>query len=119
MLIIGIASVPGLGPEALQRPHCVQHRAAALHSGHLAALQNAAGRESPAWTKAATHNCPHCPASECARVAPCASSSLTALSPTSIAVTHLQGSRTTIRLDGDQASSVPSSPDTPPPQLIA
>jgi hypothetical protein len=120
MMVIGIASVPSVGPEALQRPHCVQHRAAAIHGGHLPASQQvAAGRESPSWTKAATHNCPHCPDSECARAARCASSPLTALSPTRVAVNQNRGSRTTVRLDRDHALSVPSSPETPPPQLIA
>jgi hypothetical protein len=118
MLLLGIVTAPSVGLQALQRPHCVQHGAAAMKVGLVASRRAPPDSDFPTWTKAASHECPHCPPSECARIAPCTSSSTTALSPTAVGVTDLPGSRVPVRLVRNQASSVHSPPDTPPPQLI-
>jgi hypothetical protein len=119
MLVLGIVAAPSVGPRALQRPHCMQHGATALHGSHPSASEHPPPDGSPAWSRARNHQCPHCPASECARVSPCISSTTTALSPPGLGVIGLLEHR--VHLDGvrDQASSVYSPPDTPPPQVTA
>ena len=120
MLMLGIVAAPSVGLEALQRPHCIQHGVVAARGGHHAASERQApGRGSPSWRQAGNHECPHCPATECARVSPCTGSTTTALSPAAVAVTYLTGHRVALDLVRDQASSAQAPPDTPPPQLIA
>lgn len=119
MLVLAIASVPSIGLDALQRPHCVQHARSALHAGHTTATGQAPpGGPSPAWTTPATHDCPHCPASDCARLSPCAGSTTTALSPTAAGILGLYGQRVTVKIVRDRADSSNPPPDTPPPQPI-
>ena len=120
MLALAIVSVPSIGLDALQRPHCVKHGTSALHAGHAMAREHAqlAG-ESRAWSTPATHNCPHCPASECARVAPCTGSTTTAVSPPAMEMLGLYGHRVAVNVNRDRANSATPPHDTPPPQLIA
>jgi hypothetical protein len=120
MLLLGIASVPSAGLEALQRPHCAQHEPAAHHERHITApVAVAHAQDQQAWTHRHDHNCPHCPVSECARVSPCASSSTTAVAPSRAVVEDLHGHRVMIDLLRQLAHSADSTPPTPPPQLIA
>ena len=120
MLVLATLSVPSSGLDALQRPHCVQHGTSALHVSHVMPREHAhpAG-ESRAWSTPATHDCPHCPASECARVSPCTGSTTTALSPAAVDVPGLYDHRVAVNLDCDRANSATPPHDTPPPQLIA
>ena len=114
MLALGIISVPSVGPSALQGPHCAQHGASMIHAAH--GLPSS-GR---AWTRASSpHECPHCPAAECAQVAPCAGSATTALTPTRALFADLRGHRAAVDLKVQRALSATSPPDTPPPQSIA
>jgi hypothetical protein len=118
MVILGIMSVPSLGMGAWQRPHCAQH-GTAIHVGHGVASDRAPSHGAPTWTRGTNHECSHCPASECAKVSPCASSTTTALSPKGIGMTGCPVHRVIIDLAGEQAASADFPPDTPPPQLIA
>jgi hypothetical protein len=118
MLAIGIASVPNAGAEDAQRLHCARHETGAAHG--QAAVQHVTPNDaSPTSNGRTSHDCPHCPASECARVASCTSTTTNALSPLGLAIVDLQGLRIPLGLVDDQVSSAHSPPDTPPPQLIA
>lgn len=120
MLVLGIASVPNVGLSALHRSHCTRHAGALINGGHVVASPHTVpGDESATWTKAASHDCAHCPASECARTAPCTSASMTALTPVGVDVIDLQAIRLPGRFVRDSAPSASYPPDTPPPQLIA
>jgi hypothetical protein len=115
MLIVGVLATPGAGMDAMQRPHCARHELAA---GHRAADVGHDYSQS-AWAQQHTHTCQHCPASECARVSPCAASLSVALAPSGAGVYDPQGHRVVTDLDRQQARSAVSSPEPPPPQLIA
>jgi hypothetical protein len=120
MLVLGITSVPSVGLEAMQRPHCAQHEMAAQHERHMASEATLAhGHDAQAWTQRHDHGCPHCPASECARISPCTGSSTTAVTPSRAVIADLHGRRVAVDLDRQLAHSTFSTPDTPPPQLIA
>jgi len=120
MLLLGIGSVPSLGVDAVQRPHCAQHERAGQHERHVASSVTAvSAQDQQAWTHSQKHSCPHCPASECARVSPCSGSSTTAVSPSRTVVADLLGHRVTVDLDRQLVHSAVSTPPTPPPQLIA
>ena len=120
MLVLGIVATPGAGLEALQRPHCAQHELGSRHDNHQAALTLVARVHAPAgWTQQHDHSCPHCPASECARVAPCAGSALTALKSSGAVTYSVQDHRVGLDLDDQHVHSAVSPPDTRPPQLIS
>jgi len=115
MLVVGVVSVPSVGPAAMQRPHCAQHDPAAQHRG---------GHQMPdpgrtSWEGATKHDCPHCPATECARIAPCTASSNAAVSPASLAVTVSAPQRNLFRPVQHELHSKTHQPPTPPPQLIS
>lgn len=120
MLLLGIVSMPSIGLKAIERPHCAQHEQAGRHERHLASLVIVAHAQGqPAWTQAHDHGCPHCPASECARVAPCTGSTTTAVAPSRAVVEDLDAHRVAVDLTRQLAHSAVSPPATPPPQLIA
>jgi hypothetical protein len=119
MLVLGVLSAPSIGVETLQRPHCSQHEHASHHHGYGSASMDAHGPDSATWTQAHDHRCPHCPATECARVSPCSGSTSSALTPADVAVTDITAHRVAVDLASTQAVSAVSQPDTPPPQLIA
>ena len=120
MLILGIAGVPSVGPQALQRPHCAQHEMALHRMVNTAAtLPVKRAQDAQAWTEGHDHDCPHCPASDCASLSPCAGSSTTAIATASAAVAKICGHRVAIYLARERPFSATTPPDTPPPQLIA
>jgi len=118
MLMLGVLSVPSIGPAAMQRPHCAQHgpSAAQAHSGDG---HHMPGSSSTSWESATQHDCPHCPAAECARIAPCTTSSSAAVSATSHAVTQSATDRAAPRRVQPHLHSTTHQPPTPPPQLIS
>lgn len=119
MLALGIVAAPSVGVEALQRPHCAQHGTTGAHGGqHGASVQTAAGTSASAWSQAGTHECPHCPPAECARISPCTGASTTAPLPRTAGIGSPISHR--VRLDPvrDQATSAVYPPHTPPPQPI-
>ena len=120
MLVLGVLSVPSIGLAAMQRPHCAQHSPSAVHQEAHPGMGQQAPEPSPtSWDGATSHDCPHCPATECARVAPCATSSNAAVSVTSLAVDQSVTHRATLRRVQHHLSSTTHQPPTPPPQLIS
>ncbi len=68
MLVLGVLSVPSVGPAAMQRPPWAQHDPSAVHQGaHSGTHQVRASIDSASWDNGTQHECPHCPATECAR----------------------------------------------------
>jgi hypothetical protein len=120
MLLLGIASVPGVGVAALERPHCGQYELAGHHEPRVTSPAAIAHHQiQQTWTPRHAHECPHCPASECARVSACTGSSITAVAPTCVAVADTYGRGvTTVRLRHFAHSAV-CTPPTPPPQVLA
>lgn len=120
MLVLGVLSVLSVGPAAMQRPHCAQHETSATHAN----AQSGDGHHitstgSTSWDGATNHDCPHCPATECARVAPCTTSSNAAVSGTSLEVRRTVTHRAILRRVQHDLYSVIHQPPTPPPQLIS
>src|SRR5215213_5507807 len=119
MLLLGIAGVPSTGLAALQRPHCARHEATCQHgrpTASSAIVAQAHGQIT--WSSHQGHDCPHCPASECARVSPCAGAS-TAVASSGTALTAPRGHRVVIDGLRRLARSAIPAPPTPPPQRIA
>jgi hypothetical protein len=120
MLVVGVLGMPSTGQAAMNGAHCARHDGSAMLMGHAGAIhQRAAARQAGAWQGAPSHTCPHCPASECARIAPCAgaSSSVIAVSaPTPIAFST---DRVRILPIRDAVYSVLRQPPTPPPLLVS
>jgi hypothetical protein len=119
LLLVGILSTPGLGLALAQRSHCATHDASVLHmvypgGGHV-------GHRGPApmWTRPMHSDCPHCPATDCASLAPCSISDTSAALPSRLTLStppaHHPG---TIRLETSPDSTL-QQPPTPPPQTIA
>ena len=120
MLVLGILAMPSTGQAAVNGSHCARHEAATFqmeHAGGMDAMM--LGHQVAAWQDASSHTCPHCPASECPRIAPCAgaSSSVIAVSaPTPIAFST---DRVRIFPIRDAVHSVLRQPPTPPPLLVS
>ena len=120
MLLLGIASVPGVGVADLQRPHCGQYELGGHHEPRSTSPSAVAHHQiEQTWTPRHTHECPHCPASGCARVSACAGSSSTAVAPTRVAVADIYGHGVTADRLRQFVHSVVSRPPTPPPQVLA
>jgi hypothetical protein len=120
MLVLGVLSVPSVGPAAMQGPHCAQHTPSAMHQGaHSGNGQQMPEPGSTSWESGTQHDCPHCPATECARVAPCTTSSNAAVSVTSPAVNQSVTHRAGLRRAQHHLFSTTHQPPTPPPQLIS
>jgi hypothetical protein len=109
LLLVGILSTPGLGLALVQRSHCVVHEGSAMHHHG----------STPSWTRPTHSDCPHCPATECASLAPCSTSGVSSALPTlltlSIPLAHHLG---TIRIETSPDSTL-QQPPTPPPQTLA
>src|SRR2546422_5476885 len=71
-------------PRSTLFPYTTLFRSMHAHGAHL-----------PVWTERHDHGCPHCPATECASVAPCSSSTTSALTPANIAVADLKDRKST------------------------
>ena len=120
MMVLAIVSLTGLGPNVLERPHCAQHGATDAPGGHAAGARHGGAVEtSGVWTSPASHDCPHCPATDCARVAPCAGSVSTALSPGGVGLFGPSLRRLIAAAGPERADSACPPPDAPPPQPIA
>jgi hypothetical protein len=121
MLVLGVVGVPSLGPAAMQRPHCAQHETAAgeqtAHVGgthHMPELGSSSFWESPRQ-----HECPHCPPTECAQVAPCTTWPTATIIEASRAVIPLAVDRVRLPRLLVQPGSAHHEPPTPPPQPIS
>src|SRR5215203_5650636 len=120
MLVIAVFAVPSLRLTAMQCPPCARPDGSSMHqemshgSGH-----RMAGPAPALWDDDSTHECPHCPASQCARIAPCASSSNAAAVMTPFVVTHTASDQAMPARVPRQLFSTSHQPPTPPPQLIS
>ena len=116
MLALGIVSVPSVGPAAMQRhdPAAVPHEA---HSGGRHRVPEPT--QSTSWQEASEHACPHCPATDCARIAPCTTSSNAAIAVASLTVTQTATRRVIARRVRVHPYSTTHRPPVPPPQLIS
>jgi hypothetical protein len=120
MLMLALIGVPSVGAGALQRPHCVQHEAYVVHAEHRPGNQHTSpAHESAAWSTRTSHQCTHCPASECVRLSPCSGATSTAVSAAAASLPGLSTSRVGVQAAGDRADSALPPTDTPPPQPIA
>lgn len=120
MLVLGILSVPSVGPAAMQRPHSTQHERSGIHGdGHSGMHQVPEPTHSTSWDGATQHECPHCPVTECARVSPCSASSNAAISEASLTVSDPDSDRVSGRRVRVHPYSATHQPPTPPPQLIS
>jgi hypothetical protein len=119
LLLVGILSTPGLGLALVRRSHCATHEASVMHvvdpgGGHV-------GHQGPlpSWTRPTHSDCPHCPASECASLAPCSISGVSAALPSRLTLSTLPAHDPgTIRTETSPESTL-QQPPTPPPQTIA
>jgi hypothetical protein len=117
MLVIGVLAIPSLRPMVMQGPHCAQHEGASIHQDMPQGSEHGmADRRTTSWDDGSTHDCPHCPASECAQIASCASSSGPAAVMTPFVVTHAAAHRAILPGVRHQLSSANHQPPTPPPQ---
>jgi hypothetical protein len=119
LLLIGIVSTPGLGLDPVQRSHCAGHARSAMH---LVASTAGQGVHHPRPNSISTpshSDCPHCPASECASLAPCSvsgtSAALFSSAALTVPATYYVAS---IRVRSSVRSATQQRP-TPPPQSIA
>ena len=119
LLLVGVLSTPGLGLNLVQRSHCAGHAASSMHlvepgGGH-------AGHQgsTPLWTRPAHSDCSHCPASECATVAPCSPSILSAALASSATFGTPSAHLVSLVRLTTSSHSTTQQPPTPPPQSIA
>jgi hypothetical protein len=115
MLVLGILSLPSVGARAMQGPHCAKHEHSALHPA-----QHQAVSTHPASVQSGTpHDCPHCPARECAQVVPCTTSTNPVTAAASLVVTESSPGHVGLPIVRAHLHSRTHEPPTPPPQLIA
>jgi hypothetical protein len=116
MLVVGVLSVPSVGVRAMQRPHCAQH----TQSAHVVANHH---QPSSAHTAAvqpgSQHECPHCPARDCAHLVPCNTSTSPVTAAATLLVTALSPDPVGVPPVRAYMHSRTHQPPTPPPQLIA
>ena len=118
MLVLGVLGMPSAGQAVVNGSHCVRHDVSASQPAHAGDMHQMAGTHA-AWQDASSHTCPHCPASECARIAPCAGSSASALVAEAPQLGTLAAGRIQPFPADNRARSIRPKPSTPPPVLIA
>jgi hypothetical protein len=121
MLVLSVLAVPSLGPAAMQRPHCAQHETgAAEQTAHARGThQMPEAGSSTSWESPRQHECPHCPPTECAHLAPCTTSPTATIIEASRAVIPLAVDRDPLPRLLVQPGSIHHEPPTPPPQPIS
>src|SRR5918994_5771163 len=83
LLLVGILSTPGL-LTSIQRSHCAGHEVSATHAVQLGLGHVDHHASTPALSRPAHSDCSHCPASECASLAPCSVSGTSAALPSRV-----------------------------------
>ena len=120
MLVLGVLAVPSVGLAAMQRPHCAQHNTAGEQTAHAGGShQMPQPGSSSSWESPNQHDCPHCPPTECAQVAPCTTSPTATIIEASRAVLSLTVDRVRLPRLLVQPASTHHEPPTPPPQPIS
>jgi hypothetical protein len=119
LLLVGVLSTPGLRLSPTQRSHCAAHPASPLHLIQGGSNHPGPASSVPSWFAPAHSDCSHCPPSDCASVAPCSISTLSAAVSTAAVLkapaTHLVHPHR-VRT---AAQSTSQQPPTPPPQSVA
>lgn len=118
MLVVGVLGMPSAGQAVVNGSHCVRHDVSASQPAHTGDMHQMAGTHA-AWQDASSHTCPHCPASECARIAPCAGGGASALVAAAPELGAPAAGRSRTSVTDDRARSALPRPTTPPPVLIA
>jgi hypothetical protein len=119
LLLVGILSTPGLGLAVVQRSHCATHEGSVMHLVHSGGGRVGHQGPAPSWTRPMHSDCPHCPAAECASLAPCSISGISAALPSRLTLSSLPAHYPgTIRIETSPKSTL-QKPPTPPPQTIA
>src|SRR5215207_10091115 len=98
--------------------HCDSHTRAA-HSSSAPVEHDSGPLATPSWTQGSNHDCPHCPPSDCSRLAPCATSGSVAAAEPSTPIADLPPHSVTPTTYNRQHPSTLVQPPTPPPQLVA
>jgi hypothetical protein len=119
LVVVAILATPGLGLAQAQRSHCAGHATSAMHAGEPAIGHGQDHSSTASWTRPSHSDCPHCPATTCASVAPCSVSGSSVAAPTVLTISslpthHWRTARTQVSLH-----SRTYQPPTPPPQSIA
>jgi hypothetical protein len=120
MFVLGVLCMPSAVQVAVNGSHCARHEAAAMqmeHAGGMDAMMP--GHQVAAWQDASPHTCPHCPASECARIAPCAGASSSVIAVSAATPIAFSADRVRIFPIRDAVHSVLRQPPTPPPLLVS
>lgn len=119
LLVVAILSAPTPASAAGLGSHCARHGASAMHMAAAGHADMGGGPHHLSWQPAAPGDCPHCPASDCARLLPCASTTAVAalLRSDDLTLPAVHGDR--IRRASAAVHSTIPAPPTPPPQLIA
>jgi hypothetical protein len=119
LLLVGILSTPGFGLALVQRSHCATHEASVMHVVHPGGEHVGHQGPAPSWTRPMHSDCPHCPGTECASLAPCSISGISAALPSRLTLsTPLAPHPGTIGIETSPESTL-QQPPTPPPQPIA
>lgn len=118
MLALGVLAMPSAGQVLLYNPHCAPHNDS-IQPVHDGGMHGMASQPTPMWQSASPHQCPHCPASECARIPPCSSGSSSLIAATAPVSATVSAGRRWVRPFDDSAHSVLQQPPTPPPLLVS
>ena len=118
LLIAAILSTP-LGWGIAGTSHCAQHGASPMHgvrsgTGHLGSQYMDA-----TWSRPSHTDCPHCPASECAILSPCATSTMVVRVTQPPHLVWFEAHSSSFLPAHEPVRSATHQPPTPPPQLIA
>src|SRR6476661_2978074 len=111
VLVLAILSLPGTGLGAVHRPHCTTHPGSS--PGHHQAASVHTGMLQPGIP----HECPHCPATECANQVPCTGSNTLLVSAGPVPRSEPSSHRVTVSPLPCTVRSRTHQPPTPPPQL--
>jgi hypothetical protein len=119
MLVLGVLAMPSAGQAVLNGSHCARHDASAHHQTPIGMHEMTGQHAAASWQNAPRHTCPHCPANECARVAPCSGASSCVIAVTTATPMTFSIDRAGIYPIHDAVHSVLEQPPTAPPLLVS
>ena len=120
LLVVGLSTGLNVAAAAGQGAHCARHGVSQLH-----VVQPGGGHQEShhgpmlAWERPAHADCPHCPATECARIAPCATSTNGAIPPSPIELGAPLAHAVAVPPVLAALHSTLHQPPTPPPQSVS
>jgi hypothetical protein len=120
LLLVSIFRLLEAANLPVEGSHCAQHGASAIHLMGVGAVQQMPqGAGMPSWQGPSHSDCPHCPASECARLVPCATTTIVAVATRPDRMVRGAIHRSSVLPVRLPFRSATHPPPTPPPQLIA